>query len=270
MGGSKLLPGSPVIGLLFGIQSGLNISIIDATDALYDVGPSGAVIMNMPKVVEKVRLWTAVFTNFELLGWYTVGSSEPTVLDLDIHKAFLTLNEAPLFVLLERVPDPMAKRLPLNVYETERHTLGEAQALTFGRLDFSLEAAQVERITNDQITKLVPTDGASTLEVQNQTIATSLRTLESKIALLVKALQAIQEAGGANDAEQHNLVRKAAKICQHLPALDSSTFQESFSHEMMDCMLLSLLGAATKSTSALTELTDLYQNVYGEKYRKTF
>ena len=36
-GGSRLKKNDPVVGLLFGTQNGLNVDIIDASDAIYEV-----------------------------------------------------------------------------------------------------------------------------------------------------------------------------------------------------------------------------------------
>jgi len=71
---------SPVIGLLFGIQNGLEVSIIDASDAIYEcLPPSNSSInfpeirLNLHEIQKKKTLWTAVYANYELLGWYSVG-----------------------------------------------------------------------------------------------------------------------------------------------------------------------------------------------------
>ena len=37
MGGSQLKKNDPVVGLIFGVQNGLDVEIMDATDAVYDV-----------------------------------------------------------------------------------------------------------------------------------------------------------------------------------------------------------------------------------------
>jgi hypothetical protein len=66
-GGSKMPSNSPVIGLLFGVQNGLDISIIDASDAIYEV-VGGVVVLNSVEIEKKKVLMTAVFTTYELLG----------------------------------------------------------------------------------------------------------------------------------------------------------------------------------------------------------
>jgi hypothetical protein len=47
MGGSLFKPTDPAIGLLFGTQSGLDVEIIDATDAIYSISNSGEIVLDM-------------------------------------------------------------------------------------------------------------------------------------------------------------------------------------------------------------------------------
>jgi len=170
----------------------------------------------------------------------------------------MELNEAPLFLLMNRAPDPNGKQLPLTIYEMESTT----STHIFGGVSFHLETTQVERIAVDQITKVVPTDGVSTLEVLNQTVVTSLRTLEEKIDVLVASLQNIQKQGGPIEPSEYEILRRAAKICQQLPAIDSRNFHTSFSNEITDCMMVSYLGASTKTLASLSELTELMNQCY--------
>lgn len=113
VGGTKLLNSAPVIGLLFGIQSGLDISIIDATDAIYEAIPCDdgwEVLLKTEEIEKKRQLWTAVYTSYELLGWYAVGS-EVNRQHMNIHMAMKAFNEAPIFMLMNPNPDPQAKQL---------------------------------------------------------------------------------------------------------------------------------------------------------------
>lgn len=260
MGGTKFRPDDPVLGFLFGVQNGLDVSIIDATEAVYEV-VDGNIVLNKAKTVEKRELWTKVFATHELLGWYTVGGTVAEPWCYTIQREMMELNEAPLFLLMNKAPDANSKQLPLMIFELEANSAAQI----FASITFQLETTQVERIAVDQITKAVPTDGVSTLEVQNMTMITSLRTLEEKIGVLVEALQAIQQRGGQRETKDYEIIRRAAKICQQLPAIDSAKFNASFSNEVTDCMMLSFLGASTKTLSALTELSDIFNSVYHER-----
>lgn len=72
MGGSKLPKTSPVYGLLFGgtnNNSNLKtISIRESTDAIYDLDSNGLASFPRLQIEKKVALWTAVFTDYKLIG----------------------------------------------------------------------------------------------------------------------------------------------------------------------------------------------------------
>ena len=85
MGGSKLPSTASAIGLLFGIQDGQDVSIFDGTEAKYNI-TDGIWSVDADDVIKKKGLWTAVYTNYELLGWYTVGDII-TSAHMDIHKS---------------------------------------------------------------------------------------------------------------------------------------------------------------------------------------
>ena len=261
VGGSTLDRSDPTFGILFGVPNGQEVVIVDATDSIYSI-QEGKVVWVFDEIEKKIKLWKEVYTNFEMVGWYTVGpQTEPTSDHLEIHQLMTQFNEAPLFLLMNSQPDPSSKHLPLGIYEAEMHMVSDKPTQVFMNLPFKMETSQTERVAVDQVTKVVPTDGVSTLEVQNQTMLTSLQMLEGKIDILVKALMAVQ-ASGKIEQDQHNLLRRAAKICQQLPAVDSSEFQQNFVNELQDSLMLSYLGTATKTTASVTELAGISITLY--------
>ena len=256
---------SPVIGLLFGIQNGLDISIIDATDAIYEV-VGGEVVLNVPAIDKKKSLFTAVYAKYELLGWYTLTKGNQVLPShMFIHRNMMAFNEAPLFLLMDYAPEPDAEQLPLSIYEAEMHIIKDTATQIFVDLPFKLETSQAERVAVDQITKLTPTEGISTLEVQNQSLTTSLRILEGKIALIAKLVKDMHEGLIPVD---HKFLRNANKIYQQIPAIDSGNFEGQFLNELVDTLMMTYLSAATEATSSLTELTDSYSLVYGASMRR--
>jgi Maintenance of mitochondrial structure and function len=256
---------SPVIGLLFGIQNGLDISIIDATDAIYEV-VGGEVVLNSPEIEKKKRLFTAVYASYELLGWYTLSKGNKVLpVHMSIHRDMMAFNEAPLFLLMNHAPEPDAKQLPLSIHEAEMHIINDSPTQIFVDIPFKLETAQAERVAVDQITKATPTEGVSTLEVQNQSLTTSLRILESKIAVITELVKGMQEGTIPVD---HGLLRKANKIYQQLPAIDSGKFQGQFLNELVDTLMMTYLSSSTKTTSTLAELTETYSLVYNSSARR--
>lgn len=279
MGGSILKKNDPVVGLLFGTQEGLNVDIIDATDAIYTVGSQGEVILDMqanfPDPLDpenknnKMDLVIAPFADiqYELLGWYTLGASdEPMPWCMELHQKVKTVNEAPLFVLMDHSPAPDAKQLPMNIFEVETHINVDKESIdSFVTLPFNLETSQTERIAMDEVTKQGPADGSSSLELQNKTLSTSLRILEAKIGVIIAALAHMQEVGSVDQA----LLRKANAICQQLPAVDSAAFRETFQRDLTDTVMTSYLGAATKTSSVFAEVSELYSVVFKDNLSKS-
>jgi hypothetical protein len=120
-----------------------------------------------------------------------------------------------------------------------------------------LETNQAERIAIDQVTKLTGTDSVSTLEVQNQSSSTSLRKLDEKIKFLITTLEAMEQKKIPVD---HHLLRTAAKLNDFFLTVSA----EKFDDEFVDSMIVSYLGATTKTVSELATLSDLYQTTYSD------
>ena len=72
------------------MQDGLNVAIHDATEAIYEVIGS-SVALKLDEIEKKKKLLTAIFSNYELLGWYAVQNSvEPwanTNFRMEIHNS---------------------------------------------------------------------------------------------------------------------------------------------------------------------------------------
>ena len=283
MGGSQLKRNDPVVGLIFGVQNGLDVQIMDGTDAVYNV-VDGKVVLDMeanfPDVnnpdpenkSNKMDLFVAPFEsiNYELLGWYAVSDQSSAVPDWchDVHTLVRKVNEAPLLFLLNSAPDPNSKQLPLNIFESEEHTAQDTGDVTtsFTEMKFNLETTQMEKIAVDKITKQDTGSGVSVVEVQNQSFATSLDILRTKINIIIAALKNMQSQPA--DQIDYELLRAGSKICQQIPAVDSSKFDEFFKTELADSLMTTYLSANTKTCSIVAEVNDLYARTYVDRARE--
>lgn len=263
VGGSRLPRDSPVVGLLFGVQTDLEISIHDASDANYTV-EKGMIHVNKVDVERSRALLTAVYPNYELLGWYALGN-EPTPIHMAVHSTMMPFNESPLFLLMNNTPQ-IANQLPLTIFESEVHLVGEVPTPCFVELQFKLATHQAERVAVDQVTKISSVDGASAVEVQNQSITVSLNTFKGKLDFLIFVLKCMKQERVPVDCD---LLRKASKICQQLPVVGATDFQESFIHDLSESFLITYMSAVTKTTSSMSELTDKYHKLYGDRLAKT-
>jgi Maintenance of mitochondrial structure and function/JAB1/Mov34/MPN/PAD-1 ubiquitin protease len=264
VGGSKLPRDAPVVGLLFGVQAGSHVSIFDATDIIYEQHSAGSdeITILPAEISKKKELWTAVYTSYELIGWYAVGV-EVTAMHMAIHKKMLAFNESPLFVLLNPMAAADTTHLPLSVYEVELKANGDAVTPVFVDVPFSLETSQAERVAIEQVTKQAPVDGTSTLEVQNGGVQTSLRILEDGIDKVIAALQGISAAGDV--PVDYALLHKSARLAHLLPTVDSREFDKVFDDEVVDTLMISYLAAATKTTVDMSELVEMYTTAFRKR-----
>lgn len=116
-GGSALPTTAPVMGLLFGYQDGLTVSIIDAEEMEYsfsEEGKSGGgafgggtddqQAQHKSGIQTKIDLHRKVFPMHEVIGWYRVSNDpdgSPTEEDLRMNNGKMReYNESPLFVLM--------------------------------------------------------------------------------------------------------------------------------------------------------------------------
>jgi hypothetical protein len=253
-GGSKLPEDAPVYGLLFGTNTDGYLSVCDSVDCNYTCTPDGVEVI--PGEFEsKTKLWTAVFTTYSLIGWYSFGAALSPE-HAKFHELVAAHTPDPVFLFINPSAASDSDELPLNVYRYE------SDSRQLCDTPFRIETSEVEKVALDHITKSTPVPGQSAMEVQNQSSLTSLRILDGKVGVVVAALQAMRDGTLPVD---HALLRRAAKICQALPPIDSSTFDKDFADEMTNSLVISYLSAATKTVGQLNEVTDLYSSSYGEK-----
>ena len=118
-GGSTLPPTAPCVGLLFGQQDGLKVTICDAVETEHSFastagegdfggGTEAQQAAHRSSVQTKIELHQKVFPSHECLGWYRVGkpparagAAVPTEQDLRTNTGRMRdYNESPLFLLM--------------------------------------------------------------------------------------------------------------------------------------------------------------------------
>eukprot|EP00978_Attheya_sp_CCMP212_P044562 scaffold314411_cov47-Attheya_sp.AAC.1 len=113
-GGSALASTSPVLGILFGYQEGLVVTIVDAEEIEYTHsstpgtqfggGTEEEQVAHKQSIQTKIVLHQKVFTRHEVVGWYRVSDEEhatPTEEDLRMNTGVMRdFNESPIFVLM--------------------------------------------------------------------------------------------------------------------------------------------------------------------------
>ena len=66
----------------------------------------------------------------------------------------LTLSEAPLLLMLNPVPRPNARELPVRIFEHHIEVVGSVQKTSFAAVGYSLASEEAERIGVDHIAKV--------------------------------------------------------------------------------------------------------------------
>lgn len=249
---------APVYGLLFGTNSDGICSICDSVDINYTY--EGQEMHILPGEIEnKSKLWTAVFTTYTLVGWYSFGV-DATADHKKFHHMISQHTPDPVFLLINQSALSNSDELPLNVYTAERTADGAVAGLN--AVHFVIETSEVEKVALDHITKSTPVPGLSALEVKNQSTLTSLRILDTKVGTIVDTLRAMQEGRIPLD---HSLLRSASRISHSLPPVDSAGLQGSFSAEVTNALLVTYLSAATRTAVQLEEVADVYNYTYGDR-----
>lgn len=279
-GGSRLPKEAPVYGLLFGMWTDGNVSVCDSVDINYSCsfssqgGSAGEVLISTNEIVNKAKLWTAVFTSYKLIGWYAFGDALVAE-HLYVHNEVCRCtapSDPPILLLINQAPqaitaDRESDSLPIKVFHPSS---GSAEAIDnlsmFCETSFQMETSDIEKLSLEQIVKSVPVHGLSNLEVQNQSLLSSLTILDRKVAVIIDTLKSIQARGSSSSSSStpadQMLLRTASKICLSLPPIDSDSFGRDFSTQVVDSSVVAVLSANTAMITQLNDLGDMYNSLY--------
>ena len=262
-GGTLQSPGSTIVGVLFGTRGSNNhsVSVIETTDIITET-LHGVERITGSEIEKKIRLWTAVYTQYELVGWYTFGN-EVTAAHIALHESLTPFTKAlPLFLLFSTVVSKSEiDKVPLKTFFLEEIN----QQRAFVEHPFRTVSYEVEKIAVNQITNSIPTKGLSKLEVQNQHMLTSIDILDGKIGTMMSILEQMRDGKIKVD---HNLLRSAQKICKSLDAAQSDKdIHDELDKQLTDSLLLTYLNAVQKSNREWKEVCDLHELTY-ERHHK--
>lgn len=258
MGGSVLPSNAPVVGLLFGTNDGVTISVCDNTDVVLEkVGSDYSILSS--DVERRQRLWTTVYQHFRLIGWYSFGKV-PAALHYSFHSTIESFVPNPLFLLLDNSPDKEEfGKIPIQAFRATAGLGAAASKVSFKPLPFKIDSPEVEKLAVDEIIKSVPHGAGSSLENFNENASVSLTALEQKIDILLQVLQKMQNGELEWNPE---VARNATAICQSLGRMNSEENRRRINDEVTESLLSLYLGAATKSFASVNDLNSLYSILY--------
>jgi len=234
------------------------VSIMDAQELHYTLGDDGVPVITAEKVNSQKDLYTEVYKNYELLGWYSVGIDADGK-DMAVHREMTKYNESPFFLLMHPSPDPEASDLPISLYESKM-VMGadDTPTIVFVTSEFQLQTMQAERITMERIAKATPTDGVASLDLHINSLGASLRTLNLRFDALLAFLKATKAGEVPTD---YRLLRQVSSICNQLPAVDTAELKGDFITEYNDMLMVNYLASVTKSSASLGDLIDKHSAV---------
>jgi COP9 signalosome complex subunit 6 len=250
VGGTKLPSNSPTYGLLFGTETGQEVSLCEATEALYELVDDKIVVLK-DEIAKKANLWTAVYVNYKLLGWYTFGI-DTTFDHMKFHEEMSFFHPSPIFLLINQsVQAEESNNLPISLFKSESIKNNGQYNQVFIEQQFFLEASEMEKISIDLITSSTIKTGVSRFETKTKSLITSLRTLDEKLGVMINLLHRMLEGSMEPDYE---FIRKASKICSQLPCIDATGFENKFQEQIIDNLIINYLSSTAKSISIVNDL----------------
>jgi len=256
LGGSKQPKTAPVMGLLFGTQSDtLEVSIADATEVAYD---EKTLKMDEAYLRKQVELYTAVYKDKELLGWYAVAARAGPE-HLALHKDFLKFNEAPLFLMMDPAPatGQDQKTLPISIFEYELHVVDDAPTMLFVGVPYTLETLQAEQIAMESVTKN-SSGGESETAAVYESLDQSLKTLSRRVERIAAYLDKVSAGHIPVD---YAVLRDVANLVDKLPGLDrppSAGLQAEYLRDLNDSLAVAYLAAITKNAALVHDIVDKF------------
>eukprot|EP00033_Pygsuia_biforma_P001668 GCRY01001872.1.p1 GENE.GCRY01001872.1~~GCRY01001872.1.p1 ORF type:complete len:342 (-),score=28.13 GCRY01001872.1:52-1077(-) len=256
-----------LFGAILGTQTGRTVEIFNSFEIVSSFINDNWVL-DTNYLRDKLEQFSKIFP-YELLGWYTTGLALEPV-DVSFHKQLMQFCENPLLLLFNPYKTAITnEELPLFIFDTETHLVGEQVHLTFAKASYSLVSEQAERVSVDHIRHITSTgvSGASSSAAQQQ-----LEGLESASSMLLERIQVIQRFLQAVHEKQivpfpHALVRQAVGALYMLPSLSNSEFEEKSTKEMNSSLMITFLSTLTKDMNNLIELASAVDGV-GETVSK--
>ncbi|KAG1473937.1 hypothetical protein G6F56_000656 [Rhizopus delemar] len=249
-----------VFGALLASQSGRDIDIVNSFELFYRTVENESETLDKPFLLYKLEQLKQVFPALDFMGWYTIGA-QPTELDLKLHEQFLTVNESSLFLQL----NPAAltngtKQFPIDIYEPIMDMAeGGHTRLAFIKASYKLETGEAERIAVDHVAK--PSSTTS------DTIISHLTTQRNAIAMLHSRIQFLhqylQDMNAGLVPIDHDILRQISSTCKRSTVLEKQAFQNQFSTEYNDVLLVAYLASITKGLNSVNDLTDKFNLVNG-------
>ncbi|KAL0082436.1 maintenance of mitochondrial structure and function-domain-containing protein [Phycomyces blakesleeanus] len=259
-----------VYGALLAKQSGRDIELMNSFELPANTQETGQVKVDCAYLTTKQEQLKLVFPQFDFMGWYSLGVA-PTDSDLKIHEQFLPMNESCLFLQMNPTAlEGGAKEFPVSIYESVFDIIDGQTRLGFVKAPYRVETNEAERIAIDQVAK--PSTSENEVGLGSALIA-HLTTQRNAIGMLYARIQFLQSYLRDTKAGlvpvDHDIMRQIASVCRRSPVIDQIAFEDQYSTEYNDILLVTYLATITKGMNTLNDLIDKHNLVHSRGVKNT-
>jgi COP9 signalosome complex subunit 6 len=250
-------PVKRVAGCILGLADNGKVEIANS----FEVPILKSNALDIKFLATKTAQLRKVFPQYEVLGWYSTGSSQPEPDDINIQRSLIDgftkgiakaneepepICERPIYLLLDTHMEFKSdgKELPITAYESILHSgpSGET-SLVFEcveRYRLKPESGEAERISVDHISRAgaaAGAGGASALTTQLGGIKHAITMLHERINMLQKYLAAVQDG---TLKPNRSVLREVLSLCSRLPIVDPVDFFTDYNDTLLVTYLCSI------------------------------
>lgn len=266
-----------VLGILLGTQRGRIVEVCHSLELPARYEHNGRTSIDGDFMNKRIEQYQQIFANYNVVGWYCIGSSVSEE-DVRLHtEVFCVLNEAPMLLMMNPEASSSgeasqartagnAAETPgvLTTYQMELKIADEQQKTVLAPVPHRYASEDSERIAVDHVMRhAIPGggDGTSSTTVHLGTLRRSIKMLKSRMELILAFLEAT--ANGSIETD-HALLRQVSSVCARLPALDCKEFTEAFADEKYDSLVVTYLSGVTKSLCSMHDAVEMFSR-FGDK-----
>ena len=248
-----------VFGALLGKQNGRHLELFNSFELQHSESATGEITIEMNYFQDKEEQFRQVFKDLDFLGWYTVGSSNATDKDIMIHRQLTAVNESALLLKLDSCSK--SANLPVTIYESMIDLNGDQPRMLFIEVCYTLVTEEAERIGVDHVARLSSAGNTDVSQVSEhiQVQKSAVKMLHSRIDIILQYIRSVKDGEIPMNQE---IMRNCLSLCQRLPVLNTTKFNEQFFDQCNDVSLMSYLATITKGCNISNELISKFNLIY--------
>jgi len=248
-----------VIGCLLGEQKGRVIHITNTFEMNFKA-ESEEQSLDEEHLGAKKEQYKTVFPDLEVIGWYSTGDKIQES-DMGTHKTISTINESPVFLLLDPKISEGSRDLPIMLYETVLHVIEGTPSQIFVQAKYTVDSLEAERVAVDQVARIVPSGKSSSSEQLSSHMTgmqNAIKMLRTRISAVLDQVKLMRDGKIPYD---HGLLREISSLVRRLP-VGTDKVRDALHSDYNDTLLMTYLSVMTKGNAALHELVNKINHTY--------